>query len=410
LRTALPRHSDDPTPDLHPAVLASVLVGGHAVKHLYNSGFFLILPEIARALNLSNTSVGFLNTARGFAGSGSNLPAGFLADRFSDRWGRILGIAMIVIGIFQFIMGTVDAYWPILVCAMVISAATSFWHPPAIAALALRFSARRGFAISLHGSGGSIGEALGPILVGAMLGILTWQGIVQLSLAPAVLTGTVVWFLMRHTSGHPGGAAASLRVYVGSLLDFIRNPHLALILVSAGAFSMTQAAVNTFLPIYLRNELNYEPIVAGGYLFLGQVAGIVSSPVLGHLSDRFARRAVLVPSLLLLAAGSSALSIVPEGPALMASVAGIGAVMFPLTSLFLAAAMDRVGAAMQATAVSLVFGIGTLFGSFSPTIAGLLADGFGVRAAFHWGAAIALVAAILMAFATAPSKSDAAAW
>ena len=126
--------------------------------------------------------------------------------------------------------------------------------------------------------------------------------------------------------------------------------------------------------------------------------------MLGHLSDRFARRAVLVPSLLLLAIGSFALSIVPEGPALMASVAWIGAVMFPLTSLFLAAAMDRVGAAMQATAVSLVFGIGTLFGSLSPTIAGLLADGFGVRTAFHWGAAIALVAAILMAFATAPSQ------
>lgn len=48
MRTALPRHSDGRAPDLHPAVLASVLVAGHAVKHLYNSGFFLILPEIAR--------------------------------------------------------------------------------------------------------------------------------------------------------------------------------------------------------------------------------------------------------------------------------------------------------------------------------------------------------------------------
>jgi FSR family fosmidomycin resistance protein-like MFS transporter len=403
VRTTLPRDTAEQAPDLHPTVMASVLIAGHAVKHLYNSGFFLILPEIARALNLSNTSVGFLNTARSFAGSGSNLPAGFIADRFSNRWGRILGAAMIVIGIFQFIMGSADAYWPILLCAMVVSAAISFWHPPAIAALALRFSSRRGLAISLHGSGGSIGEALGPVVVGALLGILTWQAILQLSLLPAVLAGLVVWFLLRNTSGHPSGAV-SLRAYVGGLLQFIRNPHLALIFVSVGAFSMSQAATNTFLPIYLRNELNYEPIVAGGYLFLGQVAGIVSSPVLGHVSDRVNRRAVLVPSLLLLGIGSFALSVVPEGPALMVTVAWIGAVMFPLTSLFLAAAMDRVGAATQATAVSLVFGIGTLFGSLSPTIAGLLADGFGVRAAFHWGGAIALVAAILMAFATAPSK------
>jgi MFS family permease len=403
MQTTLPRHGDD-QPQLHPAVLASVLVTGHAVKHIYNSGFFLILPEIARELSLSNTSVGFLNTARSFAGSGSNIPAGFVADRFSNHWGRILGIAMVVIGVFQFIMGSVDSYWPILICAMVVSIATSFWHPPAIAALSLRFARQRGFAISLHGSGGSVGEALGPILVGALLGILTWQGIVHLSFAPAVLTGIVVWFLMRNTAG-PMGATSSFRRYVGSLREFIGNPHLALIFVSVGAFSMAQAAVNTFLPIYLRNELNYEPIVAGGYLFLGQVAGIVSSPVLGHLSDRYARRTVLEPSLTLLGTGIFTLSVVPEGSALIACVALIGAFMFPMTSLFLAAAMDRVGAAMQATAVSLVFGIGTLFGSFSPTIAGMLADGFGVQAAFQWGAAIALVAAILIAFATARARS-----
>lgn len=407
MQTALPQHSEVRPPALHPGVLASVLVAGHAVKHTYNSGFFLILPEIARALNLSNTSVGFLNTARSFAGSASNLPAGFVADRFSNRWGGILGVAMVVIGVFQFIMGSVDGYWPILISAMIVSGAIAFWHPPAIAALALRFSERRGFAISLHGSGGSIGEALGPILVGGLLGILTWQGILQLSLAPAVFTGVVVWFLMRHTSGHLSGGM-SFGYYVRGLREFIANPHLALIFVSVGGFSMAQAAVGTFLPIYLRNELNYEPIIAGGYLFLGQVAGIVSSPLLGHLSDRFGRRAVLAPSLVFLSAGIFGLSVAPEGLALMASVAWIGAFMFPLMALFLAAAMDRVGAAVQATTVSLVFGIGSLFGSFSPTIAGMLADGFGVRTAFHWGAAIALVAAILFAFAAAPSKTEAA--
>jgi cyanate permease len=82
--------------------------------------------------------------------------------------------------------------------------------------------------------------------------------------------------------------------------------------------------------------------------------------------------------------------------------------MFPMTSLFLAAALDRVGAATQATAVSLVFGIGTLFGSFSPTIAGLLADSYGLQSAFYWAAIVAVVAALLMAFGTAPAKEGSA--
>ena len=407
MHPAVPQRTDARAPTLHPAVLATILIAGHAVKHTYNSGFFLIIPEIARALNLSNTSVGFLTTARSFAGSGSNLPAGFIADRFSNRWGRILGLAMVVIGIFQFIMGSVDTYWPILICAMVVSAAISFWHPPAIAALSLRFSQQRGLAISLHGSGGSVGEALGPVLVGSLLGILTWQGILQLSLVPAVLTGVVVWLLMRTTLGHVS-ETTSFGGYVTGLRAFVANPHLALIFVSVGGFSMAQAAVATFLPIYLRNELNYAPIIAAGYLFLGQIAGIVSAPALGYLSDRYGRRAVLAPSLVLLAGGILALSLAAEGLPLMAAVAWIGAFMFPLMALFLAAAMDRVGAAVQATTVSLVFGIGTLFGSFSPTIAGMLADGFGIRTAFYWGAAVALMAAILFSFATAPDRAETA--
>ena len=201
MQTTLPRHGEDRAPPCTrhpwpacwlPATLSSTFtIPGFSSSSLRSPG----------ELSLSNTSVGFLNTARSFAGSGSNVPAGFVADRFSNHWGRILGLAMIVIGIFQFIMGSVDAYWPILLCAMVVSVATSFWHPPAIAALSLRFARQRGFAISLHGSGGSIGEALGPILVGTLLGFLTWQAIMHLSLAPAVLTGVVVWFLMRNTAG-----------------------------------------------------------------------------------------------------------------------------------------------------------------------------------------------------------------
>ena len=225
MQIAFPKTKEIRAPALPRPLLAAVLVAGHAVKHAYNSGFLLILPEIARALNLSNTSVGFLNTARGFAGSGSNLPAGFVADRFSNRWGRILGIAMASIGIFQFIMGSLDAYWPILICAMIVSASISFWHPPAIAALSLQFSERRGFAISLHGSGGSIGEALGPILVGGLLAILTWQHILQLSLVPAVLTGIVVWTLMRTTLGHVS-QTTSFRGYLSGLREFLTNPDL----------------------------------------------------------------------------------------------------------------------------------------------------------------------------------------
>lgn len=410
--TAVPHpHSHapaSPAPAMSPGILATVLVAGHAVKHMYNQGFLIILPEIARALDLSNTAVGTLGTARSLSGSLSNLPAGFISDRYSHRWGRILGVLMIVIGASQFLMGTLDSYWPILALSVVVSVAISFWHPPAIAALSQRFASRKGFAISLHGMGGNIGEASGPLIVGAALGVLAWQNVLHASLLPAVITGLVVWYLMRSTQGESVGGNASFAAYVGSLKQFITDSRLTFLFVSVGGFSTTQAAVNTFLPLYFRLDLGYEAFQTAGFVALGQVAGVASSPVLGYLSDRFGRSTVLVPSLLALALGVLGIAIAPDGPLLALSVAWVGAFMFPLMALYLATAMDVVGVQVQATTVSLVFGIGTLFGSLSPLVAGTLADAYGRTSAFYWGAAVALLAALVLGMGQAWARRRAA--
>jgi MFS family permease len=168
-----------------------------------------------------------------------------------------------------------------------------------------------------------------------------------------------------------------------------------LIFLATGGFSMAQSAVNTFLPIYLRNELHFAPGEAGFYVFLANVAGIASSPMLGYASDRFGRRLTLVPCLVILGISILAMSAAPAGIPLTIAVIFLGAFMFPLMALFLASAMDIVGEHVQATTVALVFGVGTLFGSISPMIAGALADTFGVTSAFHWGAGVAIAAAVL---------------
>ncbi|MSQ09786.1 MAG: MFS transporter [Dehalococcoidia bacterium] len=395
-------------PAMHPGLLAFILVAGHAIKHMYNQGFNLILPEIARALDLNNTAIGTLGAARSLSGSLSNLPAGFISDRYSHRWGRILGVLMLVIGASQFLMGTFDSYWPILILSVVVSIAISFWHPPAIAALSQRFATRKGFALSLHGMGGNIGEAAGPLIVGGALYIMTWQSVLHISIVPAIITGLVVWYMMRSAHSETAGGTASFGSYVGSLKQFVTDSRLTFLFVSVGGFSTAQAAVNTFLPLYFRLDLGYDPWQTAGFVALGQVAGVASSPVLGYLSDRFGRVTVLVPSLMALALGIFGIGIFPDGPLLLLAVAWVGAFMFPMMALYLATAMDVVGVNVQATTVSLVFGIGTLFGSLSPLVSGALADAYGRNSAFYWGASVAVVAAVVLVMGGVWAKRKAA--
>jgi len=379
----------------HPKLLMGVLVAGHAIKHFSNALFFVILPEIGVTLSLSNTAMGTLSTARNLATSASNLPAGFVADRYNKHWAAILSICMLVVGVFQFIMGSVGSFWPLLIATAIAGGAIAFWHPPSIAALSQQFPQRRGFAISLHGTGGSIGEALGPIIVGALLGLMAWHAVLKLSLLPALATSLMVWGLIRNMRGQSRGNL-SMSAYLGSLRQLLRRREMVIVLLVTGGFSMVQSAVSTFLPVYIRLDLGYSALEMAAFLSAAQVAGIVSQPFLGLFSDRFGRRAVLVPSLLFLGIGTLVIGIVPAGWPLAVTVTAMGAFQFPLMALFLASALDIVGEDVQATIVSLVFGTGTIFGSISPALAGFLADTFGLTVVFFYSAAIAFIASGLL--------------
>ncbi len=380
-----------------------VLLAGHAIKHTIASSFYIILPEIQTGLGLSNTAVGIMATARSSVGSISNLPAGYMADRFSSSWALVLALSLVGLGVCQALMGTLQGYWPILVASTIAGGATSFWHPAAVAALSYSYAERRGLAIALHGTGGSIGEALGPIICGALLLALGWQTILQLNLFPALLTAAGMMVLLRglRSPDHAGTFADYLR----SLRVLARNGPLIVLLVAMAGYSATQGAMITFLPIYLRNDLHHSSIETASFMFAANVAGIVSQPFMGLLSDRYGRKRVLFPCLLALAAGVFAVRIAPTGWPLLVAITLMGAFQFPLVSLFLANAMDIVQSRVQGTTTSLVYGSSFLFSSLSPWVAGVLADNYGVPAVFLYAAAIALVTAALLLVPARPKAA-----
>ena len=262
-------------------------VAGHGLKHLFYSAFYVLLPEIKAGLALSNTEAGILSTSRNLIGGITNLPAGFAADRFPRRRAEILGLSVGFIGIFALVLSVANSLWLAAVAAALIAISTSFWHPAAIGSLAQEFAARRGMAIGLHGTGGSVGETLGPLLIGALILAFGWRLALQSTAIPAVGCGVLIWLLLRSVpmgEASVVNAGAYLRS-VGRLV--IGNRRLMLVLLFAGGYSAGQASIFTFLPIYLREGLLYSSVTVGLYLSLAQVAGIGAQPLMGYLSDRF---------------------------------------------------------------------------------------------------------------------------
>ncbi len=396
--------------------LLVVAVAGHGLKHLFNAAFFVLLPEIKTGLGLTNSQIGILSTFRNVLGGFTNIPAGYAGDRLSAYRAEILGASIIFLGIFALALGLSTTFWMALVFAALFNVAITFWHPSAISSLSREFESRRGFAISLHGTGGSVGETLGPVLAGTLIGVVGWQMVLRGGVVPGVIAGILIWAILK-TIPTRSGEIQGQESYLTSLKGLLRNRRLLLVLAFAGGFVGGQTTFLTFFPIYLRENLEVSSVTVGIYLLFANVGGIVSQPIMGYASDRMGRKAILAPSLAVLGVCFLLIPLVPGDwpvtglgflvdrfPTLgeiswpLAAVAIVmGSFLFPLMAILLAAGVDLVEPGAQATTVSLVFGSALIVSAIAPAVAGRLADSQGIEAAFALGAGIVLTTALLSA-------------
>ena len=383
------------TPNQRMALLITA-IAGHGIKHLLNAAFFVLLPEMKAGLGLNNTQIGTLSTFRFIAGGVANFPAGYIADRYTHLRAIVLGLSIAGIGITGFLVGISTNFWLVTLFASIMVISISMWHPAAIGSLSRQFADRRGFAISLHGTGGSVGEAVGPLASGLLLAVFSWQVIFQGSIVPSIILGFIIWLILRRIPAEISNAM-TFRDYTKGVGQLLRSKRLLLVLLFAGGFAGGQSVILTFLPIYLREDLDASPQTVGFYLSILQVAGIASQPLMGYFSDRWGRKIVLVPTLVVLGIANYSLSIVPDGLLLITTLLIMGLFVYSLMAIFLAAATDLVPGDVQATTVSLVFGVATAVAGLAPIAAGVLADSYTIETAFVFGAGLVLTTAVLAA-------------
>ena len=377
-------------------LLAVTVVLGHCIKHIYNSGLqSILLPAIKEGLGLSATRFGSLAFSSHLMGWVVTMGAGYLGDRFAHRAALLLGLSLTLMGGAFFLAGSANSYWPMFAAMLLIGVGPSLYHPPAIGALSRRFPDKRGFAISLHGTGGSVGQVLGPIVAAAALSVLVWQDVMRASLLPALLAAFLIWVMMRNVSGEAPGSASTSQ-YFGAVFTLLKKPMIFALVLVTGLRSMGQGAVTIFMPVYFKEDLLFSDYKVAFYLSLAQVVGIGTQPIMGALSDRFGRKAVLVPATAAMGLLFFALKYADDGVELIAIVAAIGAFLYSLHTIFIAAAMDVAEGEVQSTVVSLIYGA-SIIGTASPVFAGLIADVTGDTSnTFLYGGAVSLLASLIL--------------
>ena len=376
--------------------LLGVLTAGHFVIHWFQQFFPVILPSIKSGLALNNVEVGALTSAQQLVVGFVQLPFGMVADSMVRHRGTILSLSLASMGAAYFLLGLPVFIWALLGSAL-IGLGTALWHPTAAASLSNRFPERRATALSIHGTGATLSDTLTPLCVGVLLASFSWQTAAQMQLIPGLLFAFLLW---RALAGvFRDGAAAPQRVSAQfrDVVAILKNPVFLGLSVSTGLLSMSRLVVLTFLPIYLQEHLGYSSVALGIYIALLHAMGTLSQPALGLLSDRFGRKAVLLPSCLLLGIFFALLAVAPPGILLGLVIVAIGLFFYTLFNIFNAAVMDVAGSNVQAATYGLTSLITQLVVIPSPMITGYLIGGLGIKFAFVLAGVFLLIAGLVLA-------------
>jgi MFS family permease len=288
-------------------------------------------------------------------------------------------------------------------CATLLGIGNNLWHPTAIPWLANRFPERKGLVMSFHSMGGNVGDALAPLVVGAMLAVFSWRDVVLMNVIPGVvMSALILVYVSRLYKADKSAGTAKMPVpmtgaeRMKSIASLLTNRAVVTLSIGSTFRTMTQSALLTFLPVYLARDMGYSPFWIGASMFALQAAGFIAAPIAGHLSDTIGRRQIIASSMSMTAVVLFAMIFAGGTIWFVVLVAVLGFFLFAVRAVLQAWLLDATPPGLGGSAIGILFGAQAAGAAVGPICAGVLADHFGIMAAFYFLAGTIIVANLMI--------------
>jgi sugar phosphate permease len=374
-----------------------VLSVGHGVTHLVDTSFNVLLPYITTTLGLTNFQIGTVASIRQIGFGIVNLPGGLVVDMVRAQWGLILTACLVWAALFYGLMGISQSYNVFILLVFVTALPGALWHLPAAAAISQRFPKGRGFAISIHGLGANVGNIAGPLVAGALLSVMIWRGVLLIHACPVLIASIFVWAYLKNIGKDAkSGHSRTLKEQLRMTLPILRNPIIMGLVFVALLRGMALNSMFVWTPFYLDETVGLSSFNIGFHMALLSGMGVLSTPILGKLSDRFNRKSILLPGLGLSAILSTLVLHSGTGFSLTILIGGIGLFSYALHQIIQAAVLDEVATGTEASAIGILFGLNSVLGAFSPLLASWIVDSYGLGYVFYYQAILTIGAFILL--------------
>ena len=254
-----------------------------------------------------------------------DVPAGILVSRFG-MWRTML------VGILLFAVAAVAAanspnFSMLFIARFAAGASFAFWmisrHAFIAGAVPIR---HRGKALSLYGGVGRIAAIIGPIIGGVLAEYVDIRAPFYVQAAIALITGILVLYAMKKSGGdtvdpqgHHNVIASIGTTMVAHRHDFMTAGLVAVIL------QFVRAAREFLIPVW-GDEIGLKTDQIGYVASVSYAVDSTMFPIVGWTMDRFGRKYVGVPALLIMGLGLSLLPFADGMTMLMIAgvLAGLG--------------------------------------------------------------------------------------
>ena len=380
------------------------LSAGHGIKHFGQGALLIMIPSIRATLGLSDVAIGGISSAQSISSGIANIPAGILTDMFRKKVAWILFASMIMVGSGYLLISISPVYWVLLVGVVIVGFGTSMWHAPAFGTLAARYPRRRGFAMAAHLTGAQVGNTTSPLIVGFLLagtigswvvfGGIEWRWLAAFISVPMILTALVVVSRFK-TAGAESTGSVTLGAYFASAKRLLSNRGVLGMALLGAMRGAVHNSFQVFLVIYMREELGYSNTYVGVHIALITMAGIISTPIMGNLSDRVGRRPVISFAMTAMTVLLFLFLQFDSGIPMMILIAVLGLFFFSVMPIINAAAMDMIDKGSEGSGTALMFAGGSIVGSLTPIVAGIINQSNGFQGVVIFAGAMATIGAVL---------------
>jgi len=365
----------------------ALLSAGHLVTDVNQGALPALLPFLIAEYRLSYAAAGVIIFSANIVATIVQPLFGYLADRISSPWLMPAGIVLAGLGMGA--TGVISSYGWLLVCVMLSGIGVAAFHPQGALVVHRISGENKATAMSFFGVGGTVGYAVGPIIVTTAVLSFGLKGTVVLAVPVGILAAVLLQELPFHDAIDTPKDRQPIPPNECGRDDWGAFSRLTGVVVARAVLSY---GFNTFVPLYWINVLHQSQAAGALTLSVFALSSIAGNLLGGVLADRlghtrvtiagFCAQIPLIPLLLVAPTPATAM------PVLVVLGVCIAVMYSPLVVLGQRYLPHRTGLSSGVT-----LGVAVTIGGAAIPILGWVADHSGLGMAFAVLGVVPVIAA-----------------